>query len=571
MPFEEEHVAVRFRLLAIVSVALISGGLAAPANERFDLIIEKGRVVDGTGNPWYRADVGIAGRKIAAIGDLSGAEARRRVDASGKVVSPGFIDMHSHASWLLLVDGRAASKITQGVTLEVEGEGESIAPMNDAFVKTRQAQFDRFHVQPDWRSLADYFRRLERTPPAVNFATYLGTENVREIVVGFDDREATPAELDRMREITRAAMEEGALGIFSALMYSPDRFNRTSELVEMAKVAAKYGGVYQSHIRSESNAIDSALDEVFRIAREANIPAQVTHFKVTYRQNWGRMPAIIERIEHARDEGLDVTADLYPYVRAGGFFTPLLPPWAQEGGRPAIVKRLQDPAKRERIKQELAAPASSWENEYYGAGGGPAGFQITDARGNPALKRYEGKTLAEVAEMEKKDPRDVVMDLVLAGDAGMTVLITNEDDLRLAIQRPWVAFGSDGQTVAPDGPLSEGMVHPRAYGTYPRIFAEYVRKNAILRLEDAVRKATSLAAQRLGIRDRGLLREGYYADVVIFDPEKIVDTATMEKPHQFAAGIPYVVVNGQVVVDQGRITDARPGMVVRGPGYRPKT
>lgn len=558
-----------FPAAALLLALMGAPGLRA-ADTRFDLIIDNGRVVDGTGNPWYRADVGIRGKKIAAIGDLSKAQATRRIDAADRIVSPGFIDMHSHASWGLLVDGRAASKITQGVTLEIEGEGHSVAPLDDAMVKRRRGEYARFGVDPSWRSLDDYFRRLERTPPTINFATYLGTVNPREMFVGFEDRPATPDELERMRTLTQQAMEDGALGIYSALMYSPDRYNRTEELIEMAKVAARYGGVYQSHIRSESDAVDAAVKEVFRIATEAKIPTHVTHFKVTYKQNWGRMPAIIEMIEAARKAGLDVTADLYPYVRAGGNFTPLLPPWAQEGGRPEIVRRLKDPATRERIKKELAAPTSAWENEYYGAGGGPEGFSITDARGNPELKKYEGKTLAAVAKAEGKDPRDVVLDIILAGDAGMTVLITSEEDLRLAIQRPWVAFGSDGDTVAPDGPLSEGLIHPRGYGTYPKILGEYVRELGLLRLEEAIRKATSFPAQRLGIRDRGLLREGHYADVVVFDAGKIIDKATYEKPHQFAEGIAYVLVNGEVVLDQGRITEARPGMVVRGPGYRPR-
>ncbi len=535
--------------------------------QSFDVVIEGGRVVDGAGNPWFYSDVGIRGQRIAAIGDLSGAEAERRIAAEGKIVCPGFIDMHSHASWGLLVDGRAASKITQGVTLEIEGEGESVAPLTDAMVEARRKEYTRFGIEPDWRSLDDYFRRFERTPPTVNFATYIGTVNPREMVVGHDDRPATREELSRMKEVVRAAMEDGALGIYSALMYSPDRFNRTEELVEMAKVAAEYGGVYQSHIRSESNAVESALAEVFRISKEAGIPGHITHFKVTYKQNWGRMPAVLERIENARKSGLDITADLYPYVRAGGGFTPLLPPWAQDGGPSRILERLRDPETRERIKKELATPTAVWENEYYGAGGGPEGFSITDARGNPALEPYEGKTLAEIAKLEGKDPRDVVLDLILAGDAGMTVLITSEDDLRLAIQRPWVAFGSDGETVAPDGPLSKGLVHPRGYGTYPKILGEYVRELGLLRLEEAIRKATSFPAQRLGIRDRGLLREGFYADVVVFDPDRVIDTATYEKPHQFAKGVSHVLVNGELVVDEGRITDARPGMALRGPGY----
>jgi N-acyl-D-amino-acid deacylase len=560
------HSAWTASFLALSLAALAARAAAAEAP--FDVVIAGGRIVDGAGNPWYLGDVGIRDKRIAAIGDLRKAAARRRIDAAGRVVCPGFVDMHSHASWKLLIDGRAASKVSQGVTLEVEGEGESIAPVDDAFIAAHRAEYDRLGMKPDWKSLGDYFRRLERTPATVNFATHVGSANVREMVVGHADRPATKDELERMKAIVRGAMEDGALGLYSALMYSPDRYNRTDELVELAKVVAEYGGYYQSHIRSESDAVEGALDEVFRIAREARVSAQVTHFKVTYRQNWGRMPAIVARIEAARQEGLDITADLYPYVRAGGSFTPLLPPWAQEGGRDAIVKRLQDPATRERIKTELATPTAAWENEFLGAGGGPAGFSITDARGNAVVERYQGKTLAEVAEAEKKDPRDLVLDIVLAGDASMTVLITNEDDLRYAMARPWVGFGSDGETVAPDGPLSQGLVHPRAYGTYPRIFGEYVRTLGLLSLPDAVRKATSLSAQRLGLRDRGLLREGFYADVVVFDPATIAERSTYEKPHQLAAGIPYVLVNGEVVVDDGRITSARPGMVVRGPGYR---
>jgi N-acyl-D-aspartate/D-glutamate deacylase len=562
----------RHACVAALALSFAAVGQAElSADAPFDIVIVGGRIVDGAGNPWYRGDVGIRGRRIASIGNLSGASARRRIDAAGRVVSPGFIDMHSHASWKLLIDGRAASKITQGVTLEIEGEGESIAPVNDAFLAARRKSYERLGMNPDWRSLDDYFRRLERTPPAVNFATHIGTVNPREMVIGHADRPATRDELDRMKAIVREAMEDGALGLYSALMYSPDRYNRTEELIELAKVASEYGGYYQSHIRSESDAVESALAEVFRIAREAHIPAQVTHFKVTYRQNWGRMPKVAALIEAARREGLDVTADMYPYVRAGGSFTALLPPWAQEGGREAIVKRLKDVATRERIKAELATPAAAWENEFLGAGGGPAGFSITDARSNAVAAPYQGKTLAAAAEAEKKDARDMLLDIILGGDAGMTVLITDEGDLRYAMTRPWVAFGTDGETVAPDGPLSGALVHPRGYGTYPRIFGKYVRELGLLGLEEAVRKATSLPAQRIGLRDRGLLREGFYADVVVFDPAMIAERATYEKPHQFAAGIPYVLVNGEVVVDDGHITAARPGMVVRGPGYRRRT
>ena len=536
--------------------------------EPYDVVIANARILDGTGNPWYRGDIGIRGKRIATIGDLSSAEAKRRIDAKNRVASPGFIDMHSHASWKLLVDPRAASKITQGVTLEIEGEGSSVAPLTPVLIEKQRRQYERFGITPDWRTIGDYFQRLERTPANVNFATYLGTSTVREIVIGHEDRPATPDELDRMRQMVREAMEDGALGIYSALMYSPDRFNRTEELIEMAKVASQYGGVYQTHPRSESDAFRESLAEIFRIAREAEIPGHITHFKVTYTQNWGDMPEAIRLIEQARQEGLSITADQYPYVRAGGSFTALLPPWVKDGGRPKIVERLRDPDTRDRIKRELSASASKWENEYYGAGDGPAGFSITSARGRLELKPYEGRTLADIAAAEGKDPRDVVLDIVLAGDAGMTVLITDEDDLRLAMKQPWVAFGSDGATVAPDGPLSEGGVHPRGYGSYTKILGTYVRELDLLTLEDAIRKATSLPAQILGIKDRGLLREGFYADIVVFDPATIIDKATYDKPHQFSEGIAYVFVNGEAVLDEGTITDARSGMIVRGPGYR---
>lgn len=544
----------------------MAGGKAA-----FDLLILNGRIVDGSGNPWFRGDVGIRGDRIAAIGDLRGATAVRVIDAAQKVVAPGFIDIHSHASWSYLVDPRAASKVTQGVTLEVEGEGQSVAPMDEKMVARRKREFERFGVEPDWRTLGEFYARLEARPATINFATYIGTGTIRELVVGLNDRPATTEELARMREIASQAMKEGALGVYSALMYSPDRYNRTEELIELAKVAANFGGVYQTHPRSESDALDEALDEVFRIAREAAIPAHITHVKVTYQQNWGRMPHLVARVQEARAAGLDITADMYPYERAAASFVDLLPPWAQDGGREAIVRRLRDARLRDRIKAELQQPAADWENEYYGTAGGPAGITLVDARGSEALRRYEGHTLLEIAQQMRRDPPDALFEIVLAGDAYLTSLITSEADIRVAVQQPWVAFGTDGSTVAPDGPLSVGLVHPRTYGAFPRIFGTYVRDLGLVRLEDAVRRATSLPAQRLNIRERGLLREGYFADVVVFDPEKIRDVATYEKPHQYSVGIHYVVVNGEIVLDKGTITDARPGRVVRGPGFERST
>ena len=562
---------MRPSLVRIVAcfLMLLSGTAWSQAQPAYDVIITNGRIVDGAGNPWFRADIGIRGRRITAIGDLRDAGAARRIDARGNIVSPGFIDMHSHASWNYLVDSRAVSKLTQGITLEIEGEGFSVGPMDEAAARQLAPVFARFGVNGDWRTLGQFFQRLEQHPATINFASYIGTGTVRQLVVGYADRRATPAELDRMRAMVAQAMREGALGVYSALLYPPDAYNSTEELIEMAKVARRYGGVYQTHPRSEAAAADRSMDEVFRIAREANIPAHVTHFKVAQQQQWGTIAHLIDRIQAARAGGLDITADMYAYEWADGSLTALLPPWAQEGGRAAIVARLRDRETRERIKRELVTPSDTWENEYLGLGGGPAGLIFNSARGNPALRRYEGRTLAEIAATEGKDPRDVVLDLIIAGDGSIIERLMSEDDIRRAIVQPWVAFGTDGVTVAPDGPLSHDLVHPRAYGAFPRIFGRYVRELRLVTLEEAVRRATSLAAQRLNIRDRGLLREGYYADIVIFDPATIADTATYEAPHQIARGVNYVLVNGEVVLDMGRVTSARPGMVVRGPGYVP--
>lgn len=554
--------------VTMIAFLLASGCASDQSVTYYDILIENAKIIDGTGRPRFDGDVGIVGNRIAAIGKLGRAAARRRIDASGNIVSPGFIDMHSHASFYHLVDSRALSKVSQGITLEVEGEGHSVAPMDDAMARRLKSGFERFGVKGDWRTLNDFFQRLENNPATINFATYLGTENVREMVVGFEDRPATPEELDRMRDIVEAAMNHGALGVYSALMYSPDRYNRTSELVEMAKVASRYGGVYQTHQRSAGNALQSSLKEVGTIAREANIPAHITHVKVAYVQNWGRIEEIIDFVENARAEGLKITADMYPYERASGYFTALLPPWAQEGGREAIVTRLNNPVARQTIKEELSTPTDEWENEYIGTAGGPAGFDVVGANGNESLKPYIGRSIQEIAEAEGKDPRDVVLDIILQGDALFTSHITSEDDIRTVMQRPWVAFGTDGATLAPDGPLLEGLPHPRTYGAFPKLFGDYVRELGLLSLEEAVRRSTSLPASILNIAGRGVLREGVYADIVIFDPETIDDAATYEAPHQLAKGVHMVIVNGEVVYKDGRTTQARPGMVIRGQGYR---
>lgn len=558
--------------LSVAAVCFL--GVAALADDpTYDLIIENGRLIDGAGNPWIYADIGIKSKKIAAVGDLSDDTAERRIDATGLYAAPGFIDIHSHASWSYLVDSRAIAKVTQGITLEVEGEGFSVAPVDDALFAARfQANLERHGIDRGWRTLAEFFNLLEANPATINFATHIGTANVRVMTVGYEDRAATPGELQEMRYIVDEAMKDGALGVYSALMYVPDRFNRTNELIEMAKVAAQYGGYYQTHPRSESSAWRKSMDEVYRIATEASIPVHVTHLKITHQQNWGKISELIARTNQARENGIAITADLYPYERASSDgLTVLLPPWAQEGGRDRIVSRLQDVELRERIKEELAQPTDEWENEYYGAKGGSDGFTIADAMNNDSLAAYVGMTLSEVGRVRGVDPRDAMMDIILAGDAAFTSLITSEQDIRVAIQEPWVAFGTDGVPAAPDGPLSGSLPHPRAYGTFPRVLGIYVRELGLLSLEDAVRKMTSLPAQILGLRDRGLLREGFYADIVLFDSDAVIDKATYENPHRLSIGVHTVVVNGEVALDAGEVTAARPGMVVRGPGYRAPT
>ena len=553
-----------------LTVSFLVSGCGSPEVEDsldvYDVIIRNGRIVDGTGNPWFRGDVGIREKRVVAVGDLGEASANRTIDARDHVVTPGFIDLHSHASWNFLVDSRVASKVTQGITLDVEGEGQSVAPMSEEYLEARRASFERFGITPDWRTLGEFFERLEASPATINFGTFVGTATIREIVIGTEDRPATEEELATMERLVAEAMEDGAFGVFSALLYVPDQFNRTEELIAMAKVAARYGGAYQTHQRSEGDAIFESLDEAFRIAREAEIRTNITHLKAAYIQNWGKMPEVAGRISAARREGLDIAADVYPYVWGHTTLRALLPPWARTGTNQAIRERLGDAANRERIKKELAAPTIEWDNEYYGVGGAK-GFVIVDVHGNENLKHLEGKNLADIAAEQGTDPRDVIMNIVEEGGAGFISLLTDEDDLRLALRQEWSAFGTDGEVAAPDGPLSSALPHPRAYGTYPRILGRYVRELKLLSLEAAIRKATSLAAQRLGIRDRGLIREGFYADLVVFDPQTIIDKATYKEPHQYSEGIDYVLVNGEVVVEGGRITDARPGMVVRGPGY----
>jgi dihydroorotase/N-acyl-D-amino-acid deacylase len=536
----------------------------------FDVVIVNGRIVDGTGSPWFRGDVGIVGDRIAAIGDLSSASAKTRIDASGLAVAPGFIDMLGQSEFNVLVDNRAASKITQGVTTEVTGEGSSIAPVNDRMLKAAEAPYKHYGVVANWRTLAEYFRRLEvQTHPAINVATFVGAGGVRDYVIGREDRPASPAELEAMRGLVASAMEDGALGLSSSLQYVPDRFASTDELVELARAAKRHGGIYITHQRSEGMRIFESLDEVFAIADRANIAAEIYHLKTAYKPNWGKMPDVLKRIEAARTHGLDITADQYPYTRASNGLDACLPVWVREGGADKMVARLQDPSLRERIKREMAdTTATAWENQWAGAGGG-SGILLVAVL-NRDLKKYEGMTLEQIGKQMGKDPRDALMDLVIAdhGESACITSIMSEDDVRTALKSPLVSVGTDSGAQATDGPLAESRSHPRGWGSCPRILGRYVRDEHLLTLEEAIRKMTSQPAARVHLNDRGILRPGMAADITVFDPATIRDLSTFEQPARYSVGIKYVLVNGRPVIFDGQITAERPGRALKGPGYR---
>jgi N-acyl-D-amino-acid deacylase len=554
---------------ALLAVCAVVASVAAQ-RPAFDLLITNGRIVDGTGAPWFRGDVGITGDRIAAIGALAGATAAKTIDASNLVVSPGFIDLLGQSEFNVLVDGRAASKITQGVTTEVTGEGSSIGPVNDRMIKEAAPNANYFAVAQDWRTLGDYFKRLaERSRTSINVASFVGAGGLRNYVIGKDDRPATAAELEQMKQLAAQAMEQGALGVSTSLQYVPDRFASTDEIVALATVAARYGGVYFSHQRSESVRIFESLDEVFAIAERAKIPAEIWHLKTAYKANFGKMPEVLRRIEAARARGLDVTANQYPYTRASNGLDSCLPLWAREGGFEKTVARLTDPATRERIKNDMDDPnATTWENQWYGANGGD-GVMVSTVL-NPALRKYEGMTLTQIGKAMGKDPRDAVIDLVIAdkGETSVVTAIMDEADVRTALKHPLVGVGTDSGAKAEDGKLAESKSHPRAWGSFPRILGRYVRDEHLLTLEEAIRKMTSKAATRVHLNDRGVLRPGLAADITIFDPATIHDVATFDDPTHYSVGVRHVLVNGRLVVSDGAITTERPGRPLRGPGTR---
>jgi N-acyl-D-amino-acid deacylase len=550
-----------------VFVAVLSAQSPRPA---FDILITGGRIIDGTGAPWFQGDVGIRGDRIAAIGDLHEATATRRIDATNLVVAPGFIDMLGQSEFNMLVDGRAASKIMMGVTTEITGEGSAIAPANARMIEQDRAQWDHYGLTQDFQTLAGYFTRLEtRSKPAINIGSFVGAGGVRDFVIGRENTPATATHLDQMRKVVTQAMEEGALGLSTSLQYVPDRFATTEEVIELAKVARRYGGVYLTHQRSESGQIFESIDEVIRISREAKIPAEIWHLKTAYKANWGKMPDVLARLRAARADGLDVTANQYPYTRASNGLDACLPLWVREGGLDAMLGRLHDPALRQRIKREMDDPnVTGWENQWYGSGGSDG--VMVSAVLNPELRKWEGLTLTDIGKAMGKDPRDALMDLVVAdrGETDCIIAIMDEEDVRTALKDPLIAIDTDSGARAEDGPLSESKSHPRGWGTFARILGHYVRDEKLLTLEEAVRKMTSRPAARVGLQDRGLVRTGMAADITVFDPATIHDVATFEDPNHYAVGVAHVFVNGEAVVSSGKITSARPGRPLRGPGYK---
>lgn len=535
------------------------------ANGAYDVIIRNGRIIDGSGNPWVSGDVAIRGDRIAAIGNLGAAKAKRTIDATGLVVAPGFIDMLGQSELALLIDNRSLSKLSQGITTEITGEGASIAPQNQQTLAPLQPELDHYHLKVDWSTLSEYFARLEKVGTPINIGTYVGATQIREAVLGDADRPPTPEELEKMKALVAQAMQQGAFGLSTALIYPPGHYAKTEELIELAKVAAQYGGLYASHMRSEGQSEVAAVQEALRIGKEAHLPVEIFHLKVIGKPRWGSMPKIVGMIQAARDAGQDVSADMYPYVAGGTALASALPPWVADGGTARLLERLKDPAIRSKIKQEMATEHPDWENLYLGSGGAPGILVSGIESKDPAIKKYDGKTLAQIAADQNKAPLDALFDLVLADKAqtGAIYFIATEDDLRYGLKQPWTSIGLDANELSLDGPLFEPQCHPRAFGSMPRFLGHYVRDEHLLPLEQAIRKVTSLPAQRERLEDRGLLKVGYFADVTIFDSATIADKATYEAPTQLSVGVRYVFVNGELEFENGHLTSAKAGRPLR--------
>jgi N-acyl-D-amino-acid deacylase len=534
----------------------------------YDFIIRNGMIYDGSGTPPVAGDIAVNGETIAAIGQLRGLRSRAELDAQGLAVAPGFINMLSWANRSLLEDGRSQSDIRQGVTLEVLGEGSSMGPLTDTMKRQMREQQGDIKYAIEWTTLGEYLDHLVKRGVSCNVASFVGATTVRVHEIGYADRPPTPAELERMKTLVREAMAEGAVGVSSSLIYAPAFYAKTDELIALCRVAAEYRGMHISHIRSESNRLLEAADELIHIAREAKIPAEFYHLKVAGQPNWHKLGALIQKIEAARTEGLAITANMYNYPAAGTGLDAAMPPWVQEGGQEEWMRRLKDPATRQRVKREMAAPADGWEN-FYVAAGTPDKIVLAGFK-NEKLKPLTGKTLAEVARLRGTSPEEAAMDLVIEDNDRVDAIyfIMSEDNLRKQLKLPWVSFGSDEASLAPEGVFLKSNAHPRAYGNVARLLGKYVREEKLIPLEAAIRRLTALPAANLKLDRRGALKPGCFADVVVFDPARIQDHATFEQPHQYATGVRDVFVNGVQVLSNGEHTGAKPGQVVRGPGWQ---
>jgi len=563
---------LRIHLLAailLVSGAHVSWAQASASSTAFDIVITNGHIIDGTGSPWYSGDLGIRGGKIAAIGDLADAPRKRSIDAHGRVVAPGFIDMLGQSELTILVDPRLPSKIYQGITTEITGEGGSAAPLNDAIIQADHSSYEHLKITPDWRTLRQYFARLEKQGIGINLATYVGATQVRRMVLGDADAQPTPAQLDQMKALVRDAMHDGAVGVSTSLEYAPAPYAKTEELIALGSEASKFGGIYATHMRNESDAVLTAIDEALRIGGEAHIPVEIWHIKVAGKENWGRMPEVVAKINAARAQGMDITADTYAYTAWFNSMSAFIPAWAHDGGDAKLIERLKDPVTRARIRKDMLTPSKEWDNEWMEIPG-PEAVMICVVQ-NPKLLPMQGKRLSEVAKMWNKGPMDALFDLLIEDNAFTSVAVfgMSEPDVVLALQQPWVAIDNDSSGTSPEGILGQEHPHPRAYGTFPRILRKYVREEKKLALEDAIRKFSALPAQRMRLTDRGVLKEGMWADVVIFDPTTVRDLADFENPNRLSQGMEYVLVNGVPVIEERKMTGALPGKVLRGRGYAP--
>jgi len=551
-------------------LSLIIGGwlpaILASQQSPYDLLIQHGHIIDGTGSPWYSGDVAIKDGRIAAIGPLMRASAADTIDAAGLVVAPGFIDMLGQSDLTILVNPHLPSKIFQGITTEFTGEGSSVAPLNDSIIAADRISYEHLKITPDWRTLGDYFARLERQKIGINVGDYVGATQVRRMVLGDDDRQPTADELAKMKALVADAMRDGAVGLSTALEYPPAPYAKTDELVALASEAGRFGGIYATHMRSESNDVLAAIDETLRIGREGKLPVEIWHLKVAGKANWGRMPQVVAKIDSARRAGVDIAADTYAYTAWFNSLSAMIPPWAHDGGTAKLIERLRDPATRRRIRHDMKTPGS-WENNEWEEIRGPEDVLIGAVQ-NPKLLPLQGKTLAEIARQRKADPIDALCDLLIEDQAYTSVAVfgMSERDVLLALKQPWVSINNDSQGTAPDGILGQEHPHPRAYGTFPRILRKYVREEKQLSLEDAIRKFSALPAQRMHLSDRGVLKAGMWADIVVFDPANVRDLATFAKPNQLSEGMRWVLVNGVPVIAEGKATGALPGKVLRGPG-----